>query len=402
MRDAAALYAGARSGEIGTETTKRDSGMPAINYLTTIHLGEGSAGLLPSECERLGVSRPLLVTDRGVRAAGLIERVPGAADMVVFDATPSNPTETAVREAVAIYQASGCDGVVAVGGGSSIDLAKGVALAATHDGPLARYALVEGGLARITAAMAPVIAVPTTAGTGSEVGRAAILILDDGRKLAILSPHVIPKSAICDPVLTWRLPAGLTAATGMDAISHCLETFMAPAFNPPADAIALDGLTRGWRSIARAVEAPDDRAARLDMMTASLEGAMAFQKGLGCVHSLSHALGGMNPALHHGTLNAVLLPAVIRFNAVSPSFAAENKLARMAAAMGVEADGEAIATAVAGLNRRLGLPSGLGDLGVREEAIPRLVAGALADHCHGTNPRTASADDYRDLILASM
>ena len=176
---------------------------------------------------------------------------------------------------------------------------------------------------RITAAVAPLIAVPTTSGTGSEVARGAIIIVDDHRKLGFHSWHLVPKAAICDPELTLGLPPFLTAATGMDAIAHCMETFMAPAFNPPADGIALDGLARGWAYIERATHHGLDREARLNMMSASMQGAMAFQKGLGCVHSLSHALGGVNPRLHHGTLNALFLPAVITFNAEAESLQKE-------------------------------------------------------------------------------
>jgi alcohol dehydrogenase class IV len=319
----------------------------------------------------------------------------------VFDATPSNPTEQAVRAAVEMYRSSGCDGVIAVGGGSPIDLAKGVALAATHAGPLQNYAAVEGGVARITAAVAPVIAIPTTAGTGSEVGRGAILIMDDGRKLGILSPYLVPKSAICDPELTMALPPRLTAATGMDALSHCIETFLAPAFNPPADGIALDGLERGWAHIERATRNPGDREARLNMMSASMQGAMAFQKGLGCVHSLSHALGGLDPRLHHGTLNALLLPAVLDFNASAPSVIADRRMERLARAMNVGA-AAAVAPAIRDMNRRLGLPSGLRELGVPEALFSRIIDGALKDHTHKTNPREATADDYAALLAASM
>ena len=189
----------------------------------------------------------------------------------------------------------------------------------------------------ITAATLPIVAVPTTAGTGSEVGRGAIIILEDGRKVGILSPHVIPKVAICDPELTLGLPAGLTAATGMDAIAHCIETFLAPAFNPPADGIALDGLWRAWRHIEVAMDEPANIEARANMMSASLQGALAFQKGLGCVHSLSHSLGGINPTLHHGTLNAILLPAVGRFNRGAETVAREDKIARLQQAMGLSA-----------------------------------------------------------------
>ena len=210
-----------------------------------------------------------------------------------------------------VYLAEGCDGLVAIGGGSSIDLAKGVAIAATHPGPLKTYATIEGGSPRISERVAPLIAVPTTAGTGSEVARGAIVIVDDGRKLGFHSWHLVPKTALCDPELTLGLPPFLTAATGMDAIAHCMETFMAPAVNPPADGIALDGLERAWAHIERATRDGSDREARFNMMSASMQGAMAFQKGLGCVHSLSHSLGGADPKLHHGTLNAMFLPAVV-------------------------------------------------------------------------------------------
>ena len=244
----------------------------------------------------------------------------------MFDQTPSNPTEAAVRAATEIYQAQGCDGLIAVGGGSAIDCAKGVAIAATHEGPLTRYATIEGGSPRITEKVAPLIAVPTTSGTGSEVARGAIIIVDDHRKLGFHSWHLVPKTAICDPELTLGLPPKLTAATGMDAIAHCMETFMSAAFNPPADGIALDGLERGWAHIERATRDGSDREARLNLMSASMQGAMAFQKGLGCVHSLSHSLGGVDPRLHHGTLNAMFLPAVVRFNAQAPSVQKERRL----------------------------------------------------------------------------
>ncbi len=380
-----------------------------INYLTPVQFGFGAITLLQQECERIGIKRPLLVTDAGVRAAGLVERVLAQlrdrSSVTLFDTTPSNPNEAAVRAAVALFKSGDCDGIIALGGGSSIDLAKGVAVCARHDGPLKSFAFVEGGLARITAATAPVIAIPTTAGTGSEVGRGAILILDDGRKLGVLSPHVIPKVAICDPDLTLALPARLTAATGMDAIAHCIETFMAPAFNPPADGIALDGLARGWAHIERATTQPQDREARLQMMSASMQGALAFQKGLGCVHSLSHALGGIDPRLHHGTLNAVFLPAVMEFNRDAPSVRQENKLARLAHAMGLAASADAgrtISAAITALNQRLGLPSGLREMGVSETLFPQIVERALADHCHKTNPREASSQDYMQMLNRSM
>jgi hypothetical protein len=378
--------------------------MALIHYVTQIQFEDGALALLPQECTRVGIRRPLIVTDAGVRAAGLLDRALAALPGVphaVYDGTPSNPTEAAVRQAVAVYREAACDGLIALGGGSAIDCAKGVAIAATHPGPLKTYATIEGGSPKITERVAPVIAVPTTAGTGSEVARGAIVIVDDGRKLGFHSWHLVPKAAILDPELTLGLPPRLTAATGMDAIAHCMETFMAPAFNPPADGIALDGLARGWAHIERATRDGQDREARLQMMSASMQGALAFQKGLGCVHSLSHSLGGLDPRLHHGTLNAVFLPAVIRFNAEAESIRRERRLERMAQAMGLPARAD-LADAVRALNQGLGLPSGLAELGVRESHFDAIIAGALADHCHKTNPRLASADDYRRMLLESL
>ena len=378
--------------------------MATINYVTEIRFGPGSAAELASVCQTLGFKKPLFITDKGVVAAGLIERILAANALPhfhVFDRTPSNPTEAAAREGVASFHEAGCDGIVAVGGGSSIDLAKAVAVSARHPGPLRQFALIEGGLARITAATVPVVAVPTTAGTGSEVGRGAIIILDDGRKVGIISPHVIPKVALCDPALTVGLPPGLTAATGMDAVAHCIETFLAPSFNPPAEGIALDGLRRAWKNIETAFHQPTDIEARSNMMSASMQGAMAFQKGLGCVHSLSHSLGGIDPRLHHGTLNAVLLPAVIRFNRASDTVVRDEKIDRLAQAMGLPAH-VGVEDAIQDMSRRLQLPAGLGAMGVTADLTPRIVTGALADHSHKTNPREASADDYARLLEAAM
>ncbi len=381
--------------------------MAFIQYITQIHLDAGVVTMLRAECERIGMRRPLVVTDVGVRAAGVLAQALDAlGDLphAVFDQTPSNPTEAAVRAAVLLARAEGCDGLVAVGGGSSIDLAKGVAIAATHEGPLKTYATIEGGSAKIGANVWPLIAVPTTAGTGSEVARGAIMIVDDGRKLGFHSWHLVPRAALCDPDLTLGLPPLLTAATGMDAIAHCMETFMAPAVNPPADGIALDGLARGWAHIERATRDGSDRTARWNMMSASMQGAMAFQKGLGCVHSLSHSLGGVNPRLHHGTLNAVFLPAVVKFNAPAASIQSERRLQRMAQAMGLgdgDASGDVIAAAIRAMNARIGLPSGLAAMGVGPDLHERIIDGAMADHCHKTNPVLATRDDYRAMLAAS-
>lgn len=375
--------------------------MATINYLTTIQFDFGAVKLLPAELERLGIRRPLLVTDKGVRAAGLLGRVIetlGASPVVVYDGTPPNPTEDAVLAATEVFREGDCDGIVALGGGSAIDLGKAVALLATHPAPLQQYAAVEGGATRITAKVAPLIAIPTTAGTGSEVGRGSVIVMNSGRKLGLLSTHLLPKVAICDPELTLGLPPMLTAATGMDALAHCIETFIASAVNPTADAIALDGLRRGIGHIERATRDGQDREARWNMMIAAFEGALAFQKGLGAVHALSHPLGAVpGISLHHGTLNAVLLPAVLRFN--RPAIGAKHE--QLAEAMGL-APGADPAEAIAALNVRLSLPSGLQAMGVPRDVLPGIAQAATKDHCHATNPRAATAEDYLRMLEESF
>jgi alcohol dehydrogenase class IV len=374
--------------------------MALINYLTRIQFDFGAVAQLPDELHALGVSRPLIVTDEGIVAAGLVGPVKAGLPSAtpVFHDTPPNPTEDAVDAALAVYRDAGCDGLVAVGGGSSIDLAKGVALMAVHDGPLEQYAAILGGMSKITPAVAPLVAVPTTAGTGSEVGRAALITLRDGRKLGFIAPHMIPNVAICDPELTLGLPPGLTAATGMDALTHCIETFLSPRDNVPADAIALDGAARAMRWIEEAVADGTDRDARRNMMMASLQGGLTFQKGLGAVHAMSHPLGGLrDPVLHHGTLNAVILPAVLRFNAGHVG----DKYERLAAAIGLPA-GTDPAEAIEALNRRLGLPASLREMGVTDDVIPRMVEGAVADHSTASNPRPLDAADYEALFAATM
>ena len=376
--------------------------MALISYLTTIRFGCGVLSEIPEDLDALSTRRPLIVTDRGVIAAGLVERLfavmPTGMPRLIFDDVPSNPTEEAAHAALSLYRDNTCDGVIGFGGGSPIDLAKAVAILATHPEPLARYAAIEGGLGRITDRVAPVIAIPTTAGTGSEVGRAALINLADGRKLGLVSPHLIPKRAVCDPDLTLGLPPGLTAATGMDALSHCIETFLSPRFNPPAEAIALDGAGRIMRHLERAVADGADREARSELMMGALEGGLTFQKGLGAVHGLSHALGSLKePALHHGTLNAVLLPPVLRFNAGHVG----DKYERLAASMGLARDAD-LAAEIEGLNARIGLPRSLRAMGVPESVIPEMADKAEKDHSTPTNPRPCSAADYAALMWESI
>lgn len=375
--------------------------MALISYLTAIRFDEGAVADIGGDLAALSVSRPMIVSDRGVAATGLLDRLldvlPGGRALPVFVDVPGNPTEAAARDALEIYAEADCDGLVAMGGGSSIDLAKAVALMATHEGPLARYAAILGGRERITDAVAPVIAVPTTAGTGSEVGRAALITLADGRKLALISDHLIPRRAVCDPELTYSLPPRLTAATGMDAVTHCIETFLSPLDNPPAEAIALDGLARALAFIERAHDDGTDEEARREMMMASLQGGLTFQKGLGLVHALSHPLGAMTrPHLHHGMLNAVILPAALRFN----EGAARAKFARLRAAMTIAEDADIVAH-MAGLCRRLGLPGSLSEMGVPPEAASLVVEGAMQDHSLPTNARPCSREDVEAVYLAA-
>lgn len=376
--------------------------MAVISYLTTIRLDAGAISGLAQDMREVGISRPMIVTDKGLRATGtldaLVAAAPGLAGAPVFDEVPSNPTETAAKLAVAIYRRERCDGLIALGGGSPMDLAKAVAILATHPEPLSQYALVLGGLERITSAVAPVIAIPTTAGTGSEVGRGAVMNLENGRKLSIISPYLIPKRAICDPELTYGLPPRLTAATGMDALTHCVEVFLSPRDNPTADAIALDGLGRAMRHVERATANGHDKVARREMMIAALHGGLTFQKGLGSVHALSHPMGALtDPSLHHGMLNAVLLPHLLRFNA---SHAVE-KYAALRQVMGLSATAD-VADAVHDLVVRLKLPLTLSEMGAPSQVMPSIAAAAMLDHCHPTNARIATEEEYLALLRAAF
>ncbi|MBL0405556.1 iron-containing alcohol dehydrogenase [Microvirga aerilata] len=375
--------------------------MSLISYLTTIRFDFGALAGLKDDLRELGIKAPLIVADAGIARVGLVDRLkellPGGQNVPVFTDTPPNPTEAAVLAALELYRSNGCDGLIAIGGGSPIDLAKGVALLSSHEGPLEQYAAILGGIPKINSAVAPLIAIPTTAGTGSEVGRAALITLKDGRKLGFISPHLIPKRAVCDPELTMGLPPMLTAATGMDAITHCIETFLSPRFNPPAEAIALDGLVRALNNIERAVAQGSDREARREMLMAALEGGLTFQKGLGAVHALSHPLGGLKQvSLHHGTLNAVLLPYVLEFNGSH----SEAKYETIRQRLGLEV-GASLADYVRGLNARLDMPSTLAEMGVPQDCFAAIAKSAVEDHSSATNPRPASEADYRTILEAA-
>jgi 4-hydroxybutyrate dehydrogenase len=376
--------------------------MGTINYLTRIEFDDGALSRLGAVLKDVGIHRPLIVTDRGLFDSPLFAQLLSAmngVDHAVFADTPQNPTEAAVDLAAGVFKDSGCDGVIAFGGGSSMDLAKGVALRATHSEPLAFYAAINGGVAKISSAVAPVIAIPTTAGTGSEVGRAALITLKTGSKLGLISPHLIPKVAICDPLLTLGLPASLTAATGMDAFTHCLETYISPLVNPPAEAIAIDGLERINRWIQIAVTDGSNKEARWHMMMGALQGGLTFQKGLGAVHAMSHPLGALQDVtLHHGTLNALLLPIVYETN---QDAIPEWKQTKIRAALGLAPDAS-VADYIRQLNASLHLPASLSAMGVTAEHLPALVQGAVKDHSNGTNPKPLSEADYVRLFNAML
>jgi 4-hydroxybutyrate dehydrogenase len=372
--------------------------MPVIQFVNKVWFEPGAVKRIEAELKRLGIERPLVCTDKGVVAAGLLDSIraawPGAAPWIVFDDVLSNPTEKAVLAALALFQAEACDGVVAIGGGSPIDLGKAVNLLASHPEPLGQYEAARKGQGKI-GKVGPLIAVPTTAGTGTEVSVGAVIVTADGRKSTIVSPNLIPAVAICDPLLTLKLPPRLTAATGMDAVTHCIEAYLSPLYNPIADAIGLDGLERalGRGALERATADGANIAARSEMMMAALEGALAFVKGLGATHSMSHAAGRIESLkLHHGTLNAVVLPAVLRFNAAH----VEEKLQRIALAMGLR-DGDEVASAIEALNARLGLPATLGAMGITRDLIDEMTTHACDDLSTLTNPVRPSADDYRTL-----
>ncbi len=366
---------------------------PTFSYLTDVYFEPDAVRHVPEILNRLKISRPLVVTDPGVIAAGLVDRIPGLQAAKIFAEVDPNPTEANVERGLEQFRAHACDGLIAVGGGSPIDCAKAISILATHAAPLEDYAFLRGGLDRIGAGKPPVIAVPTTAGTGSEVGRGALITFRNGHKWAILSPRLIPQAAVCDPLLTLGLPPRLTAGTGLDAISHLVETFLSPRWNPVADAIALDGLARAVKHLRNAVRDGSSVEARSEMLLAAVQGGLTFQKGLGAIHSLSHPLGSLeHRKLHHGTLNAVILPHVLRFNAE----ACPQKMSRLAEVLGI-ADAALVPEFFATLAREVGLPPRLRDMGVPWEEVEAQSQAAFEDHSGATNARPLSIDVCREL-----
>ena len=374
-----------------------------LNYFNRPYFGNGDIEKICKVLSLHGIKKPLICSDPGLSSIGMIDKIKNLisddfSSSFYLD-TPANPTEQSVKDALKIYKNDGCDGVVGFGGGSSIDLAKAVSLMANHNENIINYSIAEGGYRKITETI-PMIAIPTTSGTGSEISDGALLVMDDGRKLIFASPHLRPNAAICDPELTIGLPPVLTAGAGMDALTHCIEAILSPVIDPPAEAVGLDGIEKIIKDegLVRAYKDGNDKEARWNMMMASTEGAMAFSKGLGAVHSMSHAIGANQQLnLHHGTLNAVILPTVLKFNRNH----IENKYSRIATAMGINQSVD-LADEIRKLNELIGIPSGLAQMGVTEDMIPKLVKHAITDPSNLTTPRLPNQEEWEKLFLESM
>jgi alcohol dehydrogenase class IV len=375
--------------------------MVTWSFPTTIVFGAGSLATLGDHVKRLGKKRALVVCDPGVKKAGLCDRVmtalkSGGIEAKCFEGVDPNPIEKNIFDGVAAFKEAGADILVAVGGGAPLDTAKLIALKTTHDRPLVDYDDATGGDAFITANVPPLVAIPTTAGTGSEVGRSGVVTLEaNHRKTVIFSPHLLAKVAILDPELTVSMPARITAATGFDALTHCLEAFVSLGDHPMADAIAIGGLELCAAHLVKAVSEPKDLEARGGMMKAAMMGAVSFQKGLGACHSLAHPLSS-EKGMHHGLANALCLPAVVEYN----ESVAGPKLARVRGILDPSA--KTCAEAVRNLRKRVGLPDGLGAEGITKADIPKLADKAIEDACHRSNPRPTSRDDLAKLYEASL
>jgi alcohol dehydrogenase class IV len=336
-----------------------------------------------------------------VAKVGIAERVralleAGGVAAAVFDKVDPNPVEPNIVDGVAAYKAHSADLVVSLGGGSPLDAGKLIALKVTHERPLHEYDDAIGGDAHITSNVPPIITIPTTAGTGSEVGRSGVVTLKaTGRKTVIFSPHLLAKVALLDPELTVSMPKHITAATGFDALTHCVEAYCSLGDHPMADAIALGGLELCAKSLARAVESPSDLEARGDMMKAAMMGAVAFQKGLGACHSLAHPLSS-EKNLHHGLSNALCLPAVVDFN----DDVIHAKIERIRGILSPGA--KTLSDGLRALRAQLGIANGLRAEGVTEADISKLADKAFEDACHRCNPKPATRADLAKLYEASL
>jgi len=374
-----------------------------FSFPTEIHFGFGARHQVASQLTAQRTARPLVVTDKGVAALPMTtefvgELRDGGLDANVFGGVWGNPTATQVREGVAAFREHRADAVVGFGGGAALDVAKAIALMAVHPGDIMEYAWDHPQARQPTTPLPLFVALPTTAGTGSEVGRSAV-ISDDAThaKKIIFSPVLLARTVFADPELTLGLPPPITAATGMDALAHNVESYLSPAYHPLCDGIALEGARLAAGALRPAVQDGANRAARADMLMASMMGAIAFQKDLGAVHSCAHALGTVTGA-HHGLAIGIMFDHVMRFNAS----AVPAKFAELARVVGAGANANDFVTWLTQLKRDIGIPAQLDALGVKASQVPRLVELAMADTCHRTNPRACSAGDFEQLFRHAL
>ena len=384
---------------------------PSIfSFPNKIVFGVRTIDTLVEQLSVFPLNRVLLVTDKGIREAGLADEVTQRLEVArisyaIYDGVHGNPIEGDVFDGVAVFKQEGCDFVIGMGGGSPLDVAKLICLKATHPLPLAEYEVLNGGLEKISSDLPSMLAIPTAAGTGSEVGRGAVVTIKSlERKALVFSPHLLPKVAIVDPELTVGLPKALTAATGMDALTHNIESYLSSVYHPICDGIALAGVKLVAQHLRRAVDNGSDLEARGAMMMAAMMGAIAFQKELGVTHSLAHPLSTIT-GLHHGLANAILLPYTMAFN----KNAATDQLRDIAAAFGVniyalspEKGAQAAIDEVTQLCKDIGIPSRLREANVTAEMIPDLARQAIADQCHLTNPRPCTEEDMIDLYQQAL
>lgn len=371
------------------------------SFPTKIVFGQGALATLPDHVKGLAKKRALVVADPGVVKAGIADKVrktleAGGVAAMVFDRVDPNPVEQNIVDGVTAYRSHNADVVVSVGGGSPLDAGKLIALKVTHERPLHEYDDAIGGDAHITSNVPPIVTIPTTAGTGSEVGRSGVVTLKaTGRKTVIFSPYLLAKVALLDPELTVSMPPRITAATGFDALTHNIEAYLAQGDHPMADGIALMGIELVVKHLPRAIEAGADLVARGAMMKAAMMGAVAFQKGLGVCHSLAHPLSS-EKNLHHGLANALCLPAVMDFN----NGAVPERIERIRRIVDMTAT--SLSNAIRAFRERVGLPNGLAAEGVKKEDIPKLADKAMEDACHRLNPRPVTREDMVKLYELSL
>ncbi len=383
--------------------------MKQYNFPTTILFGEGSLQEGARRIKALGLRHPLMVTDATIVKLGLADKVlkilsaEGVA-CTVYDGVHPNPIEDDVDAGAKIYRAKNCDGVIALGGGSPMDAAKVIMLAVTHEGPLARYDDAIGGDKYITNTLPPLFAIPTTAGTGSEVGRAGVIVMRaTNDKTIFFHPTMLPKIAILEPSLTVGLPPAVTAATGIDAFTHCLEAYFSPGFHPLADGVAFEGMRVVLKSLPIAVKDGSNLEARGQMLVAASMGATAFQKGLGMIHSLAHPLSS-ECGLHHGLANALMLPKSVEF--LEKSDLNQDQRERITRVQSLFADRGLAKGSLSGSCfewfKSLGVQFGLRNHGVREDQIEKLSDKAIKDGCHQTNMIPVTREQLKAVFKASF